>query len=78
MRCPPMRGVSRAAWRDLIIFWLEEAYEPATWLEAILTGWRGAWMLNPLDPFGSLLEEAIRRAEAKALSLGPLQITSQG
>lgn len=55
--------------RDLIIAWLEEAYETATWLEAIRAGWRGAWKLNPLDPFGSLLDEATRRVEAKATLL---------
>jgi hypothetical protein len=49
--------------RELIISWLEEAYETATWVEAIRAGWRGAWTLNPLDPFGSPLYEAMRRAE---------------
>ena len=52
--------------RELIIAWLEEAYETAGWLETIRAGWRGAWTLNPLDPFGSLLDEAMRRAEATA------------
>jgi len=45
--------------RELIIAWLAEAYVTATWPEMIRAGWRGAWMLNPLDPFGSLLDKAV-------------------
>jgi len=51
--------------RELIISWLQEAYETASWLETIRAGWRCAWTLNPLDPFGSLFDEALRRANSK-------------
>lgn len=47
--------------RALIVEWLEEAYDTAGWLETIRAGWRGAFIINPLDPFNSLLDEAIRR-----------------
>jgi hypothetical protein len=51
--------------REDIVEWLKEAYTHATWLETIRAGWRGLWVVNPLEPFGSLVDEAIRRAEAK-------------
>ena len=53
------------AHRAEIIEWLREGYEHATWLETIRAGWRGMFTINPLDPFNSLLDEAIRRTEAK-------------
>jgi hypothetical protein len=36
-----------------------------TWLETVRAGSRGARTLNLLDPFGSLLDEAIRRAQVR-------------
>jgi len=57
--------------RELIISWLHEAYETASLEETIRAGWRGAWKLNPLDPFGSLLDEAMRRANAFSAFIEP-------
>ena len=60
LRCD--HTLTRVVYRAQIIACLEEAYETATWLNTIRADCRWAWMLNPLDPFGSLLDEAIRRA----------------
>lgn len=55
--------------RDEIVAWLTEQQGKQGWKAQVLAGVRaaqaGLW-LNPLDPAGSLLDEAIRRAEAKA------------
>lgn len=51
--------------RDEIIRWLKVAYNHSGWIEAMRIGWNGLFVINPLDPFNSLLDEAIKRAEAK-------------
>lgn len=53
------------AHREVITGWLRENYHHATWLETIRAAWRGSFTINPLVPFNSLLDEAIRRTEAK-------------
>lgn len=56
--------------REEIKDWLREAYKGTSWRElfaAISAAAKSglALRINPLDPFGSLLDEAIRRAEAE-------------
>lgn len=50
--------------RKEIVGWLENGYSHTTWLATIRAGWRGMFIINPLDPFNSLLNEAIRRTTA--------------
>ena len=55
--------------REEIIGWLREGQERYGWGARITAGWRAvvsglAWRINPGDPLGSLVDEAVRRAEA--------------
>lgn len=50
--------------RDVIIKWMKEAAFSRWFNEQVRIGWALAheqWF-NPLDPFGSIVDEAIRRA----------------
>jgi len=60
--------------RGKILGWMQEAYSTLTRAETLATAaklanqtWPLGWF-NPLDPFGSILDEAIRRAAAKLLT----------
>ena len=53
--------------------WLKDAYQQLDWgtaAQAMAAGVLAAWSLklNPLDPFGSLVDLAIERAEAASKS----------
>ena len=57
--------------REEIVGWLREGQERYGWGARITAGWRTvvsglAWRINPGDPLGSLVDEAVRRAEATA------------
>lgn len=52
-----------------ILGWLRQEYEKQGWGSKVSAGWKAltsglALHLDPLDPFGSLVDEAIRRAES--------------
>jgi hypothetical protein len=54
--------------RDMIVGWLKDGAPRWRWTDQITNALRAvasglAFHLNPLDPFGSLVDEAIRRAE---------------
>ena len=57
--------------RAEIVEWLKSQERKASWGTRLFAAFRtvtsGMWWLNPLDPLGSLTDEAIRRAEAKEL-----------
>jgi hypothetical protein len=57
--------------RGEIIRWLEVAYNHSRLLEAMRIGWNGLFIINPLDPFNSLLNEAIRRTVKNAEAIMP-------
>ena len=44
---------------------VKKNYATMSWTAAIRAGWKAVWLVNPLDPFGSLVDEAVRRAEIK-------------
>jgi hypothetical protein len=55
--------------RPTIVGWLKEGFDEVSWREALAAGVRlirQAEWFRPWDPFGSLIDEAIRRAEARA------------
>lgn len=54
--------------RDVIIKWMKEATFSRWFNEQARIGWaliQEPWF-NPLDPFGSIVDEAIRRAATQA------------
>lgn len=55
--CRQHRGTLAAA--------VKKNYATLPWVTAIRAGWNAKWLVNPLDPFGSLIDEAVRRAEDK-------------
>jgi hypothetical protein len=50
--------------RGEIVDWMQTAAESKGWAAKMAAGWKmlGESWFNPLDPFGSLVDEAIRRA----------------
>jgi len=64
--------------REEIVAWLRESYAATTWTERLAAGGIAiidglAFQLDLSDPFGSLVDEAIRRAAEKAPEGSPDQ-----
>lgn len=63
--------------RAEILTWMQEAYEGISWNEWLATGYKlmGKQWFNPLAPFGSILDEAIRRAEQRQSAIKVVFLT---
>jgi hypothetical protein len=65
-------SLERTRPKDWAVDGLEDRFsETAPWLETVRAGWCGAWTLDPLDPFGNLLDEA-GGSESKFVTLATL------
>ena len=56
--------------RALLVDWLREAAGKMSFFDRLKAGARAAWH-SPLDPVGALVDEAVRRAEAKTAAASP-------